>query len=97
VKDFVVVRTPFSVAAAIAPASSKVLSAHSSSDAEYLVRKKYLIGLMTAAPICANQRKTFSPMSVAVSDLSLVESAESMGIRFPIIYGFSSGDRRVSS
>ena len=58
-----------------------------SSDAEYLVRKKYLIGLMTAAPICANQRKTFSPMSVAMSDFSWVESADSIVIRLPIIYG----------
>jgi predicted phage gp36 major capsid-like protein len=68
---------------AIAPASSKALSARSPSDAGYLVRKKYLVGLMTAAAICANQRKTFSLMSVAVSDFSLVESAESIGIRLP--------------
>jgi hypothetical protein len=46
-----------------------------------------LIGLMTVAPICANQRKTFSPMSVAMSDFSLVESADSIVIRLPIIYG----------
>src|SRR5262249_38268495 len=58
------------------------------------VRKKYLIGLITAAPIRANQRKTFSPMSVAVSDFGL--SAESIDIRLPIICGRSSGDRRVS-
>jgi hypothetical protein len=85
VKDFVVVRfaTAFSVAAAVAPASSKALAARSPSDAGYLVRKKYLVGLMTAAPICANQRKTFSPKSGAVSDFSLVESAESIGIRLP--------------
>jgi hypothetical protein len=42
-----------------------------------------LIGLITTAPICANQRNTFSPMSPAVSDFSLVESAEWMGIRLP--------------
>jgi hypothetical protein len=38
---------------------------------------------MTTAAICTNQSKTLSPMSVAVSDFSLVESAESMGIRLP--------------
>jgi hypothetical protein len=55
VKDLVVIRTAFSVtaaiafsvAAAIALASSDVLSARLSSDAEYLLRKKYLIGLIT--------------------------------------------------
>jgi hypothetical protein len=87
VKDFVVVRTAFSVAAAIAPASSKVLSARFSSDAGSLVRRKYLAGLVTAAPTCANQRKTFSPMSVAVSDFSLVGPPSRWASASPLFTG----------
>src|SRR2546425_717434 len=80
----------FSVAVAVAPTRSQALSVRFSSEAGCLVRKKYFVGLMTAAPICVNQRRMLSTTSLAVSCFGLVDSVESIGIRHSSIFNILS-------
>jgi hypothetical protein len=98
VNDFVGVgfARGFSVAQATAAAATAAFLARLSADAGCSGRKKYLVVLLMAAPITANQRKTLSAVSLAVSGFGRLDCAELVGIR-PSNYllGSSSGDRQA--